>query len=298
MGTLSGALKRQLKLNEDKNLLSAHVETSLEIETTFLAALEELRSGAARIPDSRVEELTVEAASGLIDRIYAINQYIRVDAGARQALVKIYTQSWRDLVAARNVESTLRRRHYPRIRAWLGNLYPHTMREALASSPTIGRVPCDEYSADLQMRLMRLDLSTIKEPVMDIGCGREAHLVNFLRSRKIEAYGIDRRVGRKSKFLTEADWFDFPFTPDRWGTIVSNISFTNHLVYALKYETKEVGRYMEKYSQILNSLMVGGSFIYAPRVEILRARADERKFETELWMIAGHHGVTKIAKRP
>jgi hypothetical protein len=36
---LSRALKQQLKLNEDRNLLSARVEESLGLDTTFLAAL-------------------------------------------------------------------------------------------------------------------------------------------------------------------------------------------------------------------------------------------------------------------
>jgi hypothetical protein len=248
------------------------------------------------MPDFRVRELSMEAASGLIERIYAVNQYIQVDARARKALAEIYAQSWRDLIGTPDVESVLRKRHYPRIKAWLGTLYPETMRDALASSPTIGRVPCGEYSADLQVRLLRLELSTIKEPVLDIGCGREACLVTHLRSRKIEAYGIDRRIGRESRFVTEADWFDFSFLPDHWGTIVSNISFTNHLVYALKYEAEKVERYTETYAQMLDSLAAGGSFIYAPSVECLLARTDRTKFHTETWMIAGTQGVTRVTR--
>jgi hypothetical protein len=206
MRVLSDLLRGQLKLNEQKNLLHEQADQFLEIDTMFLAGLEELLN---RRGDSsfNLEDLAAEAATAFIDRIYAVNQYIQVDSEARRSLALIYSETWKKLTETRDIESTLRTHHYPRIRAFLKKNYPENLAKALKSSPILGHVPCSEYSAELQMRILRLDLSTIKQPLIDIGCGSNANLVRYLRSRKIEAYGVDRIVRHRADFLTEADWF-------------------------------------------------------------------------------------------
>jgi hypothetical protein len=295
MPKLTTALERQLKLNESKNLLHIQVEQLIEIDPTFLAALEELLANSATgAPGFNLDEIATDAASALIAKIYAINQYIQVDSQAKQLLKQIYVQSWQKIIATRDIEATLRNDHYPEIKAYLAALYPQTLRDALQTSPNLGHVPCSEYSAELQMHLFRLDLATLKEPLLDIGCGSQAYLVNYLRSQGIEAYGIDRIIQQKTEFLTETDWFELELEPGRWGTVLSNLSFANHLVYAQRYAPNRVPRYMQKYLEILDSLSTGGSFIYAPSVESLEAQTDERKFCTEKWPVSAQYAVTRI----
>jgi hypothetical protein len=295
MRKLNQALQRQLNLNESKNLLHTQVEQLLEIDPLFLAALEELlASSEAGMASFNLAEIAADAAAALVAKIYAINQYIQVDSQAKQALKQIYVQSWQKIVATRDIEATLRNDHYPKIKVYLATLYPQTLRAALQTSPNLGHVPCSEYSAELQMHLFRLDLATLKEPLLDIGCGSQAYLVNYLRSQGIDAYGIDRIIQQKAEFLTETDWFELKLEPKRWGTILSNLSFANHLVYAQRYDPNSVPRYMQKYLEILDSLSAGGSFIYAPAVEILEAQTDERKFCTEKWPVSAQYAVTRI----
>jgi len=291
-------LRRQMALNESRNLLHPRAEQLLEIDPAFQAALEELLGGpAGGAADFDIDGLAADAASALIERIQAVNPYIQIDGRARNSLKRIYVQSWRKIVATRDIESVLRSHHYPKLKAYLADLYPPGLRQALASSPTLGRVPCSEYSADLQMRLFKLDPSAIIEPLLDIGCGSRAYLVNYLRSRGLEAYGIDRAARQKADFLTEIDWFEMPLGRGRWGTIVSNLAFTNHLVYAERYDKPGAARYLKRYAEILDSLAPGGSFIYAPSVESLEARTDGRKFHTEKWAVAVAHALTKVTKK-
>jgi hypothetical protein len=270
----------------------------LEIDTVFLAALEELlnryEDGALVI---MLEEVAADAAASFIDRIYEINQYIQVDNDAKKSLIRIYLETWEELTRTKDIESTLRTCHYPRIRAYLKKLYPENLAEALKSSPMLGHVPHSEYSADLQIRVLRLKLSTIKEPLIDIGCGGNAYLVRYLRSKNIEAYGIDRIITHRAKFLTETDWFELPFISNKWGTVVSNLSFANHLVFAQKHDATRVPQYMNKYEEILDSLKVGGSFIYAPSVDGLDGLTTDREFVTEKWLISASYGATKITKK-
>jgi hypothetical protein len=297
MSKLNQALQRQLKLNERKNLLHAEVQQMIEIDTTFLAALEELlMDTSAGAEHFDLDKLSADAASALIDRIYTVNQYIQIDNEAKQSLKAIYVQSWQKLAKTRNIESTLRNDHYPRIKAFLAQLYPSGLAKALQNSPTLNFVPCSEYSAELQMRLFRLELSTITEPVLDIGCGSQAILVTYLRSHHIEAYGIDRTIKQKFDFLNEMDWFDMQLDYNNWGTIVSNLSFANHMVYAQRYEPESVPRYQKKYLEILGSLKAGGSFNFAPSVESLEILTNNKNYHTEHWSITAQHTVTKVTK--
>ncbi|MGG1617445.1 hypothetical protein ACIFQM_19465 [Paenibacillus sp. NRS-1782] len=55
--------------------------------------------------------------------------------------------------------------------------------------------PCEEYTPELQAKLLGLDIARLQEPVLDVGCGAEARLVGYLRSLGIEAYGTDRLAG-------------------------------------------------------------------------------------------------------
>jgi hypothetical protein len=299
MPQLSKALRSQLKRNESKNLLHAQVEQLLEIDPTFLAALEELLAGAKANPANfNLDEIAADAASSFIDKIYAINQFIQVDNSAKQSLKQIYIESWQKLSETRDIESTLRNHHYPRISEFLAKLYPQALAEAIQFSPTLNRVPCSEYSAELQIRLFRLDLSTMHQPVLDIGCGSQANLVTYLRSRHIEAFGMDRIIRQKADYLMETDWFEMQLGSNKWGTILSNLSFANHLVYTQRYEPNHVPRYLKKYHEILDSLIAGGAFIYAPGVESLEGQTMPEKFHTEKWAISPQHIVTRVKKSP
>lgn len=287
-------MRQQMELNESRNLLHPQAELLLEIDPVFQAALEELLAGGAE--DFEIDLLADDAASALIDRIHAVNQYIQINKRAKDSLKRIYLQSWRKIVTTRNIESVLRNHHYPKLKAYLAKLYPPELMHAIASSPTLGRVPCCEYSANLQMRLFRLDMAAIIEPLLDIGCGCDANLVEYLRSKGIKAYGIDRSIKRRAGYLTEIDWFEMRLERGIWGTIVSNLAFTNHLVYAERYDKQGAERYLKKYTEILDSLAGGGSFIYAPCVESLEAQTDGRKFHTEKWSILASHIVTKVTR--
>ena len=73
--------------------------------------------------------------------------------------------------------------------------------------------------------------------MIDVGCGSQANLVTYFRALGIEAYGIDRHLETHKPYLDQVDWFDYDFEAGRWGTIVSHMSFTNHLNYALTIST-------------------------------------------------------------
>ena len=297
MQDLPEALARQLKLNRRKNLLHSRAEQLLELEPTFVAALERLIGSSTDEAGSfNAEDLAVEAADRLIERIQAVNQYIQVDEPARNALVGIYLDSWKRLMKTRNIEQTLRTFHYPAIRKVLEDLYPEELRNALRSAKEVGLVPSSEYSAELQMRLLKLDLSRIREPILDLGCGRSAHLVRRLRAERLDAHGIDRNVGSRAGFLADVDWFDFAIGHSRWGTIIAHMSFTNHIVYCQRYDVAGLARYATRYADILDALRPGGSFLYTPGVPVVEDGVDGQRFEMSSWVVSGRITATRITK--
>ena len=111
-------------------------------------------------------------------------------------------------------------------------------------------------------------------------------MVHFLRSKNLKAYGTDRSVKVEIDYLLEADWFEYDYGSNKWGTIVSNLSFANHLVYAQKYEVAKVTRYLNTFSKILDSLKIGGTFAFAPAVEDLANQVNQTKYEMEIWKIS------------
>jgi len=280
-------LRRQLGLNDGKNLLRADSAQLLEIDGTFLAALEELVSGPGdSLSDEIVDAMATDVAAAFIEKIYALNQYVHLDGQAKEALKQIYVDSWHNLVESRRLESTLRDQHYPRIRHFLASHYPTALEEGLRSARRLARVPSSEYSAELQLRLLRVEMGSLKEPILDIGCGAEANLVRFLRSKHLEAYGFDRLIGDSADYLLQADWFDYEYGLARWGTVISNLSFANHLVFSQRYDESRVERYLLAFSKILDSLAPGGVFVFAPAVDLLAGRVDQTRHVIDRWEIA------------
>ena len=77
---LYDGLRRQLKRNASRNLLHRRTADLLEVDATFLAAVEELLAIPTGGLDSAAgQELAAHTAAGLIERIYILNQYLQID---------------------------------------------------------------------------------------------------------------------------------------------------------------------------------------------------------------------------
>ncbi len=296
-GKIENAVQRQLKLNQAKNLLHSDISLLLDIEPTFLAALEEaLRTPEPLLHKEHLMRLVSFTVEWLIERVYSINQYLQVDRSSRESLQEIYLLTWGKLLVSKDVEKTLRRFHYPLLAEWIRKLYPDGIKTALASKPGIGSVICRNYSAKFQLDLFGLDPRAIMQPVLDIGCGASAELVRHLRRSGIEAYGLDRSLKAKKPYLLQGDWLQTAFEAGKWGTVISHLAFSNHFIYVEKFDEAQISRYIDKYREILYSLKPGGLFAYAPTSSALEKGAVERRFTKESVLIGNGYGFTKISR--
>jgi len=168
--------------------------------------------------------------------------------------------------------------------------------EQLEFTTSVGAMVCEEYPAQFQMDLLGIALERIKESVLDIGCGHEGRLVRYLRSQNVEAYGFDRSMEVQESYLQKQDWFDYVFEADTWGTIVSNMAFTNHLIYAHRHNFEQFEQYLLKTKEILAALVEGGSFYYAPGLPFIERLLNPTQFKVDSTRIIGHVFASVLTK--
>lgn len=258
------------------------------------------------IQEARKHHLLEQWANELVmyneRNLLKINQYIRIQESDRRKWIHAYID-WFTYISS--IQQNKKRKDLPYIQKeqtvshvknhqqnlrWMTEkLFQQLVRTLIRSNGLalfwfdnrkclwLKRSPCEEYSADFQLSLYGLDLALLKEPVLDIGCGQYAWLVETLRDHGINAYGLERFPSKKN-YIISIDWFDYSFNECTWGTILSNMAFSNHFWHHHLRKDGQPHAYAKKYMEILYSLKPGGVFIYTPGLpfmeKILRETED------------------------
>ena len=89
---------------------------------------------------------------------------------------------------------------------------------------------------------------------------------------------------------------EYSFEPDRWGSVVSNMAFTNHLHYANHHDRIQLEPYLRKFKEIIASLRVGGSFYYAPSVPFIEERLETNTYRVERFEVFRDIQSTRITR--
>lgn len=218
------------------------------VETATLRALVADRA--------RFTRASAELARAFVAWLRARNQFVFLTTEEKAALVPLFARSLRALADAPG-EAVVD--HVRRLGAWL--------RAALGGLPP--EVPSAEYSAELQLELLGLRPEALVPPVLDLGCGRSAHLVRHLRDQGVEAYGVDPQA--EGSFVVGGDWLAFDYGRARWGTVISHQGFSLHFLHHHFGKAEAARRYGVVYMAILDGLVPGGSFVYAPALPFIEA---------------------------
>lgn len=297
MDTIDQSIQRQMTANESKNLLYAHCEQIIEIDPGFLAALEELLAGGEQaLSPQTLQEVVSYAARSLLNRIHALNQFLRVEHHQIEELEGIYRHTWEKLLHAGDIQATLKEHHYPALSRWLAGLYPGDFVASLKQVPSVKGVVCEEYSPQLQIELLGIDLEAMRRPCVDIGCGSHANLAHHLHARNIPVLGIDRHLEQPEAYLQQVDWFAFTFEAQKWGTVISNMAFSNHLLYAYRHDRLQLEPYLRKYKEIIESLCVGGCFFYAPHIPFIEERLKPAQYRVERKAVYGELFASQVTR--
>jgi len=89
----------------------------------------------------------------------------------------------------------------------------------------------------------------------------------------------------------------YDYGNEKWGTIVSNLGFSNHFLHHNSREDGNHIGYGKTYMNILKSLKAGGCFHYAPDLSFIEKYLDNKQFDLRKYDINEYHFRTSIIKR-
>lgn len=267
-------IDKQFEFNQGKNLFNNGILNSLKFSPETLTLIEGID-----LIDSDIEKLLVDYLTNrAVQEFCKINQYYTFDKQSLLNLRSLYIDLFTNIKNRKSSIESIAEKHYDSIIKWLQETNPFAEQIYNSKGKMIESVACSEYSSDLQIEILQIDMARINEPVLDIGCGEHGNLVMFLRQNGIDAYGFDRFVSDNIA-LGNSDWFEYKFEKDKWGTIISNLGFSNHFQHHHFRNDGQFIDYAKKYMDILSSLKVGGSFHYAPDLPFVEQYLKEDKYQ-------------------
>ncbi|WP_051697610.1 hypothetical protein [Prevotella sp. 10(H)] len=249
---------------------------SLEFSKEYLQEIE----GIKYLDNSSLDLLTNYAVSRCLEEFYRINQYYNFDDRAKEELKEIYDNLFIRIKEKSVPYEEIFRLHSSNLKRWLEKSNTFAKEIYKTEAEILEPVACAEYSADMQLDILQLDISVLHTPVLDIGCGKAANLVKYLRENCIEAFGIDR-FPNDSPYIENANWLDYDYVVNKWGAIISNLGFSNHFRHHHLREDGNYIGYAKKYMQILYSLKIDGSFHYAPNLPFIEQYLDINTYRIE-----------------
>jgi hypothetical protein len=252
--------------------------------------------GAGKLDRQEEEFLVGYAMDKALEEFCRMNQYYSFDAKAKNALRKIYEELLNGIQANQGSVDEIARNHYGKLKNWLKESNPFSEKVYEHAESTVEPVACAEYSPELQLRILHLDVTSLAPPVLDIGCGKQGQLVNYLNSLGIEATGIDRFPFDQPALLT-ADWLEFDFGVKKWGTITSHLGFSNHFIHHNLREDGNFIGYGQTYMNILDALVTGGCFHYAPDLPFIEKYLDPLLFELKKFNVSNYNYMAAVVKR-
>lgn len=291
MDRLLKNIDKQIQSNQNKNMFFDDLgifQFTSEMNI-YIKNNEQLDSDSKRC----LVDYTTDKA---IEEFCRVNQYYTIDSKAKQNLNKIYAELYDSIRNSTKSVNEISRIHYEKLKAWLANTNPFAEKIYKSKNDKIIPVACSEYSQELQIEILNIDIENLLEPVLDMGCGKNGYLVKQLCEKGMDVFGIDRFSFSTPKLET-ADWLEYDFGIDKWGTIVSNLGYSNHFIHHNQREDGNYIDYAKTYMSVLQSLKVGGSFHYAPDLPFIEKYLDNRQFSICRHDISNYEFKTTVVTR-
>ncbi|HAN19564.1 MAG: hypothetical protein A2X13_15030 [Bacteroidetes bacterium GWC2_33_15] len=285
-------IDKQFQSNKGKNIFSDGIQDSLKFIPETIRAIEQIGEIDKVSENILIDYITNRA----LDEFCRVNQYYSFDKQARERLRTIYAELFMNIKNYSYPADSVSRIHYENLTRWLRETNSFAEKIYSGKNENIEPVACSEYSAGLQVELLQIDITRLIEPVLDVGCGKQGNLVYYFRELGFEACGFDRFAFEKP-FLTRSDWFDYDFGSDKWGTIISNLGFTNHFKHHHFRNDGDFINYAKTYMDILQSLKIGGKFYYAPGISFIESYLDINKYKLAHGNIGNYEFKSVIIER-
>ncbi len=277
---LKKCIDTQLAFNQSKNLFHRDAAEFLKLTDAIVNAIQNI----GQMAPTDLNVLIHYTVDKVLQELCRVNQYYSFQKNDIRHLKAIYNEVYQNLLKGEYSVEIISQMHYQNVKEWLETANPFSRETYQNREAVLEPVTCSEYSAALQNNILHLSDLPLLEPILDIGCGKTGHLVNYLRRNGFEAYGIDR-FAEDSSFISRADWLTYEYGQEKWGAIVSNLGFSNHFI---NHHLREDGNYLgyaASYMEILRSLKPGGCFCYAPDLPFLEPYLDQTAFSIKKYNI-------------
>ncbi len=271
------SIQEQYKVNFNKNLL---YNEKLEIHTYPLIYLHKNRIELIKLfknEQNFLNNLVKYFSDYTIYFVSSVNQYLDINNTEINNLNFLYKSFINEIMFLLNRKTTFEKfiLYFKNIMSdhscGLSNFFKNIKSYEILKKTfqqKITPVVCSDYSADFQLEILNLALNTIQSPVLDIGCGKKAHLVKKLKSLNFDVLGMDRNV-MDSAITRNQDWFEFDYGTNKWKTIISHLGFSNNFLAHHVMNSGFLEDYTRCYLRILKSLKMGGKFIYTPSINFV-----------------------------
>lgn len=275
MNNLYDCISKQIKFNQNKNLFFGEPHHILSFAQETIETLKTKRTYSS-YEKSALASYATEMA---IKEFCLVNQFYTFNAQSRDKLKCIYNSLFSTIEENDMDVGKLAHHHYTNLKNWLSESNPFAENIYVHHNIELKPVVSAEYSADLQCEIFHLKTDEILQPVLDIGCGTKHNFVSYLNNIGLKSYGIDRFTVN-TEITEKADWLEYNYGVEKWGTIISNLGFSNHFVHNHIREDGNFIQYAGKYMEILHALKPGGCFYYAPDLPFIETYLDKNKFKT------------------
>ena len=231
--------------------------------------------------EEKIQSLTGSLYNYLVMECVQNNQYVSLSTRTINALNTLYREFILQLRAfdaggvteEKALEAIVQKHREKLISVLKKNTYNKNLEQLF--------IPCAEYSGSFQFSLLHLQDRVLKQPILDLGCGKNHELLSYLKNIGYEElYGIDQYFSNEHQILC-GNWFDHHFLPETWGTVIAHMSFSNHFRRSIINHDSDQTLYTNTYREILCSLLVGGCFIYSPAVRSVEETLDTQKYSIE-----------------
>ncbi|HCC37990.1 MAG TPA: hypothetical protein DEQ14_10460 [Treponema sp.] len=263
----------QIHSNHNKNILYKDVVEIMKFIPSTFAVIQKID----RIIEEELNLLIDYTTEEVLQELCCINQYYSFSENDIIGLKNMYWELYQNIIKKEMPPDVISENHYKNLNNWLKKTNPFSSILYQQCEAFLEAVVCSEYSTELQKNILCLNKIQLLEPILDIGCGKNGNFVQKLIADNFEAHGIDR-FSNNLPFLEKTDWLEYDYGVEKWGTIISNLGFSNHFIHHhLRNDGNGIG-YAKKYIAILKSLKLGGHFCYAPDVPFIEKHLDEKKF--------------------
>jgi hypothetical protein len=290
---IHNAINKQFEYQYGNNIFCTAGD--LHFHSNMRKTIPALRKVIQTLTPEDKDELRKNYREEFLKSFFDVNQYAYFNQFAERQIDNIFFALLAEIAVGTNSVKKVEKRHFQRVKRLIAHTNPSIYKINLNKNAKARNFVCAEYSAEFLVNLLGLEPELTNPPVLDIGCGKGGKLVNYLRGRGIETYGIDRIAGGKG--VLSADWFDFDYGENKWGLIVSNLSFCGHFLYHHLAGDEIVNNFAVTFMAILKSLKQGAKWIYTPSIPFFEDLLPGKLYAIKREQINSHFAKTIIISK-